>query len=95
MHSTSSANDPSTEHVVDIPLSWQLLHAATLIIAPPVNPGQLHKHLDNLGQSWQSILSRCSDSIKFAANQLKEIPSSWADRPAEPVSNLLQSDQGS
>ncbi|POW14440.1 hypothetical protein PSTT_02953, partial [Puccinia striiformis] len=81
---------PSTEHVVDIPLSWQLLHAATLIIAPPVNPGQLHKHLDNLGQSWQSILSRCSDSIKFAADQLKEIPSSWADRPAEPNQEAIR-----
>ncbi|KAH9444064.1 hypothetical protein Pst134EA_025878 [Puccinia striiformis f. sp. tritici] len=68
-----------------------LLHAATLIIAPPVNPGQLHKHLDNLGQSWQSILSRCSDSIKFAANQLKEIPSSWADRPAEPEHGVCAS----
>ncbi|KNE93813.1 hypothetical protein PSTG_12817 [Puccinia striiformis f. sp. tritici PST-78] len=47
------------------------LRAATLITAPPADLAQFHKNFDNFSQSCQSMLDRCSDSVRSVTNKLK------------------------
>ncbi|POV99858.1 hypothetical protein PSHT_13357 [Puccinia striiformis] len=46
------------------------LRAATLT-APPADLAQFHKNFDNFSQSCQSMLDRCSDSVRSVTNKLK------------------------
>ncbi|POV95615.1 hypothetical protein PSHT_15576 [Puccinia striiformis] len=65
-----------------------LLQAATLITAPRVDLRQLYRGTDNLGQSWQSMLHRYSDSVRSVTSKLKKSTSAPDLGSAKRVSHL-------
>ncbi|KAI7940197.1 hypothetical protein MJO28_013849 [Puccinia striiformis f. sp. tritici] len=64
------------------------LRAATLITAPPADLAQFHKNFDNFSQSCQSMLDRCSDSVRSVTNKLKG--SIFDDGLAKPRPNICE-----